>query len=882
MDPERWERMQALFHELADVPPAERQVRLAARCPDDPDLAAEVLSLLEEDARSDSLLSRDLADVAAQLLADDPAGAMPRTLGPYRLLHVLGEGGMGVVYLAERADLESRVAIKVLRDAWLSPARRERFAAEQRTLAKLNHPAIARLYDAEVLPGGAPWFAMEYVEGESITRWCATRECPIRRRLETFRAVCEGVLHAHQHAIIHRDLKPSNILVTPDGRVKLLDFGIAKQLEGLGAAAERTRTEMRLMTPAYAAPEQVRGGELGVYTDVYSLGVLLYELLVGGPPFDLAERTPSELERIVAEQEPVRPSVAARRSPTGGTGASGAEWADLDVLCLTAMQKDPGRRYRTVESLIRDVERFLAGEPLEARPATIGYRLGKFVRRNVRPVLASAAMLVAVIALVGFYTVRLTAARNAALAEATRTRRIQEFMNQLVQGGDEDVGPAETLRVVTLLGHGVQEARALAAEPAIQAELFQTLGGIYGNLGRLAQADSLLTAALAVRRARLGPDHPDVARSLVALGMARASQSNFDDAERLVRQGLEASRRRERSDPAAVARALTALGTVLQDRGRYDDAIALLTDAARRDSLAGLPAADRSATLTELANSHFYAGHYALSDSLNLRLLALDRALHGERHPQVANDLINLGAIQFEWGHYVEAERRYREALAIYRDWYGEQHFETAASLTMIGRALIPQGRLREARELLEQALAIRERVYGPVHPNVASTVNELAKIAQQEGRLDDAEAGFRRMARIYQAVYHGPHYLIGIADSNLGGVEVDRGRFADAEGLFREALRQYAATLPPGHLYAGIARIKLGRALLRQRRYAEAEQESRTGYEIVVKQSDPAVNWLRNARTDLVAEYGALRRPEQAAKFQAELARLGPATGAK
>src|SRR5688500_18568620 len=252
---------------------------------------------------------------------------------------------MGVVYLAERADLGSVAAIKVLRDAWLSPARRERFAAEQRTLAQLNHPSIARLYDADTLPDGTPWFVMEYVEGVPLTAYCETHASTVADRLRLFRDVCTAVLHAHRHAIIHRDLKPSNILVSEDAKVKLLDFGIAKQLESLDA--DQTRTGLRAMTPAYAAPEQVRAGRLGIHTDVYSLGVVLYELLSGRLPFDLADKTPSEVERIIVEQEPERPSAAARRTPalpvgtTRAHSASRPQWADLDVLCLTAMHKDP-------------------------------------------------------------------------------------------------------------------------------------------------------------------------------------------------------------------------------------------------------------------------------------------------------------------------------------------------------------------------------------------------------------------------------------------------------------------------------------------------------------------------------------------------------------
>jgi len=871
MDRERWGRIQLLFHEAADLPAEERASFLAARCADDPSLVDEVLALVEEDTRGDALVDRDLAAVASRVLGEEAARAHPRDLGPYRLREVLGEGGMGVVHLAERTDLGSLVAIKILRDAWLSPARRERFASEQRTLAQLNHPNIARLYDADTLPDGTPWFAMEYVDGVPLTRYCEEQGCSIRRTLELFREVCEAVLHAHRQAVIHRDLKPSNILVTRGGQPKLLDFGIARQIEGLGTRQDWTRAELRLMTPAYAAPEQFRGEGQGVHTDVYSLGAVLYELLAGRPPFDLAGRTPAEAEEIVARQSPEKPSAVTRRAERG------AAWADLDVLCLTALQKDPARRYRSVESLIRDLDHYLRGEPLEARPDTLGYRAGKFVRRNWRSLSVAAAVGLAVVGLTTFYTLRLAAARNTALAEAERTRRIQAFMNGLFEGGDP-AGPSDSLRVVSLLDRGVRDAQSLTSEPAIQAELFQTLGTIYQQLGDLERADSLLSASLAERRARLGGHHPDVGRALVALGLLRSDQARHAEADSLARAGLAISRRREKTDPGAVVQASTALGLVLHNKGDYDEAIALLEDAVRLDSVTHRPAADVAATLTELANSHFYAGHYDIADSLNRRVLAMDIAMHGDRHPAVAGDLINLGAIQQEWGHWDQAERRYREALAIYRGWYGENHFETAATLTMVGRTLVQQDRGAEAREPLRQALAIRERIYGPNHPFVASTLNELAVLAQKEGRFDDAEADFRRMIEIYRAAYDDHHYLIGLAYSNLGGLLTERKQFAGAEQAFHEALRRYHDTLPAGHLYLGITHLKLGRCLLRAGRHAEAERESRAGFEIVSRQAEPSVRWLEAAHTDLAAEYEALGRPADAARHRAELEKSGAA----
>ncbi len=865
MDTAHWQRVQDLFHRALEQPASERDAFVTAGAAGDEALAADVRALLAEDSGGDTLLDHGLAAAAAGVVADAADGpSMPREIGPYRLLRLLGEGGMGVVFLAERTDLKNLVAIKLLRDAWASPARRERFAAEQRTLAQLNHPSIARIYDADVLPDHTPWFAMEYVEGLPLDRYCDLHRCDTRERLRLFRAVCEAVLHAHQHAVIHRDLKPSNILVTGGGQVKLLDFGIAKQVEDLAPERTRTRTELRLMTPAYAAPEQLRGGSLGIHTDVYSLGVVLYELLAGQPPHDLTGRSAAEVDRIVGEVDPPRPSVHGRSRDRG------AGWADLDVLVMTAMQKDPARRYRTVDSLLRDIDHTLQGEPLEARPDTAGYRLGKFARRHWQPLAVTAAVLVGVIALVATYTVRLTQARNAALSESARSMRIQRFMLGLFDGGDATAGPSDTLRVVSLLASGVREARMLDAEPAVQAELFQTLGELHRTLGRMEQADTLLQAALAVRRTRLGAEHPDVAKSLVALGLLRGDQSQLEDAEALVRDGLARAERARPSDPLLVARAHTALGAVLELRGDYPQAIDVLTRAARLDSIAKVPAAEASETLTQLANCHFYSGHYEQADSINRMVLALDRGLHGDHHPHVASDLINLGAIQFEWGHWAEAERYYRQALAIYGEWYGEDHFETAATLTMIGRTLIPQGRLPEATQVLQRALLIREHVFGPDHPSVASTVNEIARVAQREQRYDDAEAGFRRMLGIYRRAYDDKHYLIGLAITNLGAVAMDRQKPAVAEPMFREALRRYAETLPADHQFVGITRLRLGRSLLRQRRFEEALTETRAGHDLLAAQSEAPAAWLASGREDLIAEYAALGRHAESAAVRA------------
>jgi serine/threonine protein kinase/tetratricopeptide (TPR) repeat protein len=876
MDSKRWEQMQSLFHAAAELPSDARERFLSAACAGDASLLTDVMAMLTHDVGAESVLDADVASTAARLLDGGvPTALAAQMFGPYRLTRLLGEGGMGLVCLGTRDDLGSVAAIKILRDAWISPARRERFAGEQRILAHLNHPAIARLYDADTLASGTPWIAMEYVEGVPLTQYCRARGTSAVDRLRAFRDVCEAVEHAHRHMVVHRDLKPSNILVTPDNRVKLLDFGISRQLDAIDRPADPTLTAVRLLTPAYAAPEQIRGEATTVQTDVYSLGIILYELLAGRTPFDLSHVPPAEAERRLLEDEPPRPSLAARQTAGGATGLSAASWSDLDVLCLTAMHKDRSRRYESVESLVRDIDHYLASEPLETRPDTIGYRASKFVRRNRRLVSTAAIVVLLVVGLVGFYTARLAAARNAAVAQATRTDRIQRFMLRLFDGGEKDAGPADNLRVVTLVDRGVLEARTLDREPLVQAELYQTLGGIYERLGKLDQADQLLRASLDARRSRLPPNAPDIARGTTALALLRSDQAHFDEAERLAREALASLRTTVRADALEIAAATAALGQILEQRGAYTQAIAMLEDAVKLRSRPGADPSELASTLYELANTNFYAGRFDVSESLNQRVLTIHRGLFGDAHPLVAEDLINLGAIQHERGRYADAEGFYRRALEINRAWYGNNSYRYASNLTMLGRTLYLETRLDEARELLTEALGIQEQVFGRVHPRVASALNDLGNVAIKQDRLDDAEADFRRIGEIYRSVYGDRHYLVGIATSNLAGVYLARHDYMTAEKMYRDAVSIFSRAQSSDHLNTGIARIKLGRSLLKQRRPEEAERELKAGYDIVAKQAAPSVSWLKSAREDLAEAYDALKRTAEAERFRAEAARV-------
>ncbi len=889
MDAKRWQHVQVIFHDVVDLTGTTRDARLETLCAGDLELQRDVEAMLVGDAAASSLLDRRTAEVAGLVMRPDaPLPLSAQQIGPYRLQRVIGEGGMGVVYLAERDDLHSVAAIKLLRDAWLSPDRRARFVGEQQMLAQLNHTAIARLFDAGALADGTPWIAMEYVEGTTLHAHCVQRAAPLAARMTLLREVCEAVAHAHAHLVVHRDLKPGNVMVRDDGTVKLLDFGIAKQLvehdgpdqggpdQHAHPAANPNATRTRLLTPAYAAPEQVRGEAATVRTDVYALGVMLSQLLTDALPFDGTAMSAGELEQAILHDAPTRPS---QKSRIAAIRASEREWDELDLICQTAMHKDPARRYRSVDALARDLEHFRRREPLDAHADDVRYRLSKFVQRHRAAVFSTSVATAALLMLVTFYTVRLAQARDVALSESVRAQRIQQFMTSLFEGGDKDAGPADSLRVVTLLDRGVANARALNNEPAEQADLLLTLGRLYRQLGRFDHADTLLRAGVTRWTALEGANSVNAARGRVALGELRTDQARYDDAERELRGGISTLRDAGAAEASRLA-ANVALGRSLTERGDYPRAIGALDSTV----VALSPRAVDSTVLLDglgaLASAHFYAGHYDAADSLNRRLLDVTRRVFGDRHPRVAEVLMNLGATEQERGNYSASEQYFRDALARTTAFYGENHFQTAGSLVNLGRALLLQNRYAEAQDAFVKSLAIRERVYGPMHPAVANTLNEIGSLGIRESRYDDAAQAFARVLVIYKAAYPGLNYKTGVATGNLADTYLYRKDYRRAEPLYRQALSHFLASQGADHLNTGIGYIKLGRCLLRSGKFRAAETETTHGYAVVAKVASPGVSFLQAARLDLSIAYDSLHQPEKAAAFRAERERYLPKPG--
>ena len=873
MDQERWRAVEDVFSRALELP-AElkedaRRRAVMEMCGGNADVYSEVELMLEADAHEQSLLDGGL-DRAAQAVLE--MGKLPslvqQQIGPYRLLRLLGEGGMGVVYLAERTDIGGKVAIKLLRDAWLSPMRRQRFKIEQHTLAQLNHSSIARIYDANTLEDGTPWFVMEYAEGVALTEYLKSRGGTLKDALGLMRNICEAVQYAHNRAIIHRDLKPSNILVSDEGGIKLLDFGIAKQLNQEETGNQATVTGLRLMTVAYAAPEQLSGDAVGLYTDVYALGVLIYQAITGKLPRRMIA---GDAENTIDHWAREKPSAIVRReNPKAFRQLDSSEWTDLDVLTLKALEPDVSRRYSTADALARDLGAMLEGRPLEARPAEWTYTLSKFVRRNRQALVAASLVVLLIAGTVTFYTVRLARARDAAVREAARTLRIQQFTESLFDGGDASAGPAANLKAVDLLDRGRNEAAGLSADPQMQADMQATLGAIYAKLGELDVAEPLLHSALDERRESLGANHPQVAKSLSALALLRKDQGKLDEAETLARQAVDTTRGARPSAPRDVAAAELALGSILEVRGKYDDARKALDDALKLLPPRASDDAERAEVLLALADVTFYQGHYDESAQLNRQALEIDRKLYGEQHPAVAEELNNLGAIEQDRGNMAASESDYRQSLAIVERWYGPTHPETAANMTALAQTLTYEEHYPEAEKLLARALEIQQRVSGPVRATVATTQNQLGIVAYDEKNFDSARDHFNQAIAIWRQIYGDQHPYIANAISNLGSICQQQKDYACAEKNYREAVRRFDAASPES-MNNAIAHVKLGRTLLSEQKYVEAEKNTLTGYNYLVKHAAPNSMYLVSARKDLAAIYDGLHQPQQAARFRAE-----------
>ena len=856
MPDNEWERAQLAFEAIADLHGREREEALEALRAEDAALTETVAELLKADAET-SVLDASLTDLAEAALRHDHVGALVEAqIGSYRLVRVLGEGGMGVVYLAERLHIGGHVAIKLLRDAWMSPMRRERFRLEQQTLARLNHPNIAHIHDAGTLHGDTPWFVMEYVDGVPLTEWAESHHAGLAERLALMKQVAGAVACAHSLARVHRDLKPSNILVTAAGEVKLLDFGIVKDLSDTGEG--RTIDGLRPLTPGYAAPEQCNGEDTGLFTDVYGMGVLLYELLTG------------ELPRLDAEGFASKPSRAARHSKGQDLRLSRAQWKDLDALCARALQPRTGDRYPSADAFLQDVEAFEQGRVLAARTPGTWYALRTFARRNRLVLSVTAAAVVLLVGTAAVVAVRVTRSRDLAVRQLSRMARLQRFTGSLFDGGTPKQGRSAQVTTDMLLRRGELQAEGLHDDPELQSAMFATLGGVWQHLGDLPHANVLLERALEERdpaRNDLPPDADIRAlytESLVDLGLLRLEQRRMAEAEALLRKAAALAPKRGTLTPEA-ARALDALGDALATDAKYDDAKTVLQRAVTAEEHAGrLETEDYADAVAHLGEVYFYLGQYPEAETLNRRALAIYRRTVGDSHPSVAHVTNTLGHIAHDQGQFAAAETDFRQALALDERWYDMDNVVVADDLSGLARVYVQTHRDAEAKAALQRALQIQKRVHGPQHSAVAIILNDLGTMAYNHDLDDEAERDFNEALAIWKVVYGNHHRSVGIAYANLAGVFMDRKDYPRAEEMARKALAVDLETLPAGHPNIAILHVKLGRILLREGRLHDAEPETQRGYDLLRTHPSSEPTYLQGARKDLVAIYTAEHRERE------------------
>lgn len=903
---DRWSEVDALFRRALEREPEERPAFLDAACGDDDQLRNAVAELLATASDSADFLARPVDalttvpwdEVLAEVtrvtgLRREPDGRVDRSgerIGAYRLDRRLGRGGMATVYLAERADglWEQKVALKLIRRGLDTQDVIGRFLSERQILSSLDHPNIARLLDGGTTEEDLPYLVMECVEGTPITTYCDERKLSVEDRLQLFCDAGRAVQHAHRSLVVHRDLKPSNILVTDDGRVKLLDFGIAKILDP-AEEAPRTRTGHRPLTPEYASPEQLGGGTITTASDVYQLGILLCELLSAHRPYvTRGIRSPTRRRTCLERAEPALPSSlvdaeAARDRSVSEERLARRLRGDLDRIVLKAIPADPEQRYPSAEALVGDVERHLAGLPITARPPTIAYRIRKLLGR--RPwLLPAAAAVLLVLAGYVFTLVRhssqLERERNLARTQTERAEEVQQFLVDVFRSADPYAPTGEANPDITVrdaLAVGARRVRnELRGRPELQATLLGAIGDVYGNLDLVDRAREVREQALALARDAHGPESAEVARALRKLGVLLVQGERLDSAQTLLERSLEMTRTTVGPADTAVAGVLTDLGDLATWRGRHDEAEGYLVTAV--DLLADhepVPAAHLAAAYTELLDVYPMNQRMDEARAAAEKAARLSRKAYGEDHPRTALALVQLADIHDWDGRGGDAVRIYRDAISILDRTLGPDHQRTLQARNNLAVTLRHLGDLEAAERVHREILAAwRAKGEGRAR-RVADALQNLAVVLQERGELAEAEDRLIEARDIYDEVLGPDHYARAYPRLTLASVRTVRGQFLGAERTAREATEILEATMPASSYVTATARCRLGRALSGQGRHGEARTMLESSVETLSRTARPSVRYEIECRRALAELYRTTGRQDLARPQLAEARRL-------
>ena len=842
MEPERWQKIERLYDSALNEDKSARTAFLEQACGGDEALRRAVQLLLAQHDKDDNFLEVPAMEVAAEYLArqadavfSDPlAEADPDTsglgatypsadtvaeltsveqksLGPYRLLQKLGEGGMGRVWLAEQtAPVRRRVAVKLIKAGMYDDAVLKRFASERQSLAIMDHPSIAKVFDAGTTPDGQPYFVMEYVPGVPITDYCDQKRLNIRERMELFIKVCDGVQHAHLKAIIHRDLKPANILVTEvDGKPlpRIIDFGLAKATTSLAPDESMlTRLGAFVGTPGYMSPEQADTSlqDVDTRTDVYSLGVVLYVLLTGSLPFD-SKKNVHEVLRQVREDEPPRPSTkiaSDKKSSTGSAENRGSEprqlvkllRGDLDWITMKALEKARTRRYETPSEMAADITRYLNHEPVVARPASAAYRMRKYARRH-RIAVTVAAGLVAVLATFAMaqrvQLQRTRLERDRANRERDRATRITDFMTGMFKTSDPSEQRGNSITAREILDKASNDIKTgLAKDPDAQAEMMQVMGDVYINLGLYSRATDLERQSLDIRRRVLGPEDPDTLNSMDELAGALSESGHYAEAAKMFREELDIERRVLGPENPQTLNAMNNLGDALWRDGHSVEAEKVQRETVDlRRRVLGPEHPDTLNSMNNLALCVEDQGRFPESETLFREILDNRRRVLGPEHPDTLNSMNNLSFAFFAEHRYAEAEKVIRQSLDIRRRVLGPEHPKTVDSMSSLAFALLCEGRYAEAEKLHREALDLYRRVLGPENPSTIGTMGGLALVLSREGRYAEAEKLAKDSIDLSRRVLGPENSGTALRVYYLACIEARKGNRSEALSLLRQAL---------------------------------------------------------------------------------------------
>ncbi len=809
MEAERWRRIQGLFHRTVDLGTAERTALLDAECGADGELRAELERLLHLDETGGDAFSRMEAHTWRE--REDPL--LGRMLGAWKLTTRIAAGGMGIVYRAERADglFQQEVAIKLIRAECATEWMLRRFEFERRTLAALQHPCIARLYDGGTTEDGCPYFVMELVHGETIDRYCERERLTIAARLRLFLQVCRAVHFAHQSLVVHCDLKPSNILIDERGLPRLLDFGIARLLEDGPdeATPAATRTISRVLTPEYASPEQLAGGAVTTSLDVYSLGVILYELSTGRRPLESRSRSPADWERMIREQTPERPSTRVFRSEvardpgsiassfrTTPAGLRRALRGDLDRIVLMALRKEPERRYASVQELADDVERHLAGQPVRARASSLAYKGSKFVRRN--RVAVAAGVLVLAALLFGLFSAR--SSERVAEAEAQHAHMEADSFQSIASFLMDAFLPAQPAQDAAwqerareeILAQAERVRRQYADSDHVRANLLDTLGQVCLRLDLFDDGERLMREALAIREQAFGKQSLEYALSLRSLGQLKYKVGDYAAAAQLLGEALPLHRAAGSSTHADVSGVANDLAACLRNMGRAAESEALHREALalRREQADGtLPVAE---SLNNLAGVHLGNGEYELAIAELREALAIRDSILGGRHLLTLQTISNLAASLWRHDEQAEALSLMQRAEAGYRALGGDGEDGLGLVLANLATMQLVAKDLDGAASSLEEALALQTRRLGGDHPLLAVTLAKLATLHHARHHDDEARKLWEDVLRIRRAPDASPRDLAdalhgyGVFLSEVGEHDAAATLLEEAIGLHR------------------------------------------------------------------------------------------------